>query len=74
MIVTTVKNNFTGYSATLRTKEIPAAATLRKHVRNAKGKGCMSATCIFTNVQEDGIGDEVIYSGGEFRLGGQFIS
>lgn len=49
---TTITNPFTKYSATIRTKGVPAISTIQKHLRKAKAKECASITYIYI----DGVG------------------
>ena len=61
---TTITNEFTGYSATIRTKGKPAISTIRKHLSKSKASDCKSVTII----EIDGIRHELIDMGRGFEL------
>jgi hypothetical protein len=56
---TTITNSFTGYSATIRTANLPSVATIKKHLRKAKASDCHSVTTIYC----DGEGMDLIDTG-----------
>lgn len=65
MTTTTITNSFTGYSATITTKNDPAISTVKKHLRAAKAHDCKSETIIRVNgircaIINRGRGDELL--------------
>lgn len=68
MNTTHIKNDFYGYSATIKHKgEMPALSTVKKHLRAAKPKGCISYTKIISDdghmmaIEDSGRGEELIW-------------
>ncbi len=45
-MTTTITNEFTGYSATIRTKSLPSIGTIKKHLNKSKASDCQSITVI----------------------------
>ena len=45
-MTTTITNEFTGYSATIRTKSLPSIGTIKKHLNKSKASDCKSITTI----------------------------
>jgi hypothetical protein len=45
-MTTTITNEFTGYSATIRTKSFPSIGTIKKHLNKSKTSDCQSITTI----------------------------
>lgn len=71
MKITRITNDFTGYDATIRTKDIPAVSTIKKHLRNSKARDCKSITRMRTNCEDDGCyGDELDLYFGELLING----
>jgi hypothetical protein len=54
---TTITNKFHAYSATIRTSDMPAISTLKKHLRKAKPTDCGSITEIHIDGIRYWIGD-----------------
>jgi hypothetical protein len=46
MTTTEITNGFTGYEATIYTKDMPAISTIKKHLRESKASDCQSVTII----------------------------
>jgi hypothetical protein len=45
-MTTTITNEFTRYSATIRTKSLPSVSTIKRHLRKSKAIDCKSITTI----------------------------
>ena len=52
---TIITNDFTGYSATIRTEGNPAVATIKRHLAKSKASDCRSVTSIYI----DGVGHDL---------------
>ena len=53
MNTTTIKNDFTGYEATIRHQgAFPAVSTVKKHMRASKASDCTSWTRMFQGSKE----------------------
>lgn len=69
MNTTSIRNSFTGYSATIRhTGDLPAVSTVKKHLRKAKAGDCKSETKITSDdgqrikLVDMGKGEELIFA------------
>lgn len=65
---TTIKNDFTGYEATINHKgDMPALSTVKKHLRAAKASDCQSVTKIYADdgqqmeIIDRGHGEELVW-------------
>jgi len=48
-MITKIYNTFTRYSKTIRTNNIPAVSTIKKHISRSKAADCKSITYIYIN-------------------------
>jgi hypothetical protein len=65
MSITIINNSFTGYKATIRAAaDYPSVSTIKKHLRKAKGKDCLSVTTIYC----DGEGMDLVDMGRGLEL------
>ncbi len=69
MSITTIRNSFTGYEATIRSaSDYPAISTLKKHLRKSKANDCISTTTISCDgegieIADTGRGEQIVKTG-----------